>query len=117
LNATMAFAGGLALRFVKGTPALLGFTKFPKTCVLEMDGVDSATSRKFFNLVWNRFEELGIDYTLHWGKINFNLDEPRVRRMYGDTNVNKWLAARRTLMSDATRDVFTNDFMERCGLV
>jgi hypothetical protein len=117
MNAKMAFAGGLALRFVKGTPALLGFTKFPKTCVLEMDGVDSATSRKFFNLVWNRFEELGIDYTLHWGKINFNLDEPRVRRMYGDTNVNKWLAARRTLLSDATRDVFTNDFMERCGLV
>lgn len=117
MNAGTAFPGALALRFVKGTPALLGFSKFPKTCVLEMDGVEAATSRRFFNNVWNRFEELGIDYTLHWGKINFNLDEQRIRRMYGDAKVNKWLAARRTLLNDATRTVFTNAFMERCGLV
>jgi hypothetical protein len=117
INSKTVFAGGLALRFIKGTPALLGFSKFPKTCVLEMDGVESATSRKFFNNVWTRFEELGIDYILHWGKINFILDEQRVRRMYGDTPVNKWLAARRSLLNDATRKVFTNEFMEKCGLV
>lgn len=117
MNTQTAFAGGLALRFVKGTPALLGFTKFPKTCVLEMDGVEAAASRRFFNNVWNRFEELGIDYTLHWGKINFNLNEQRIRRMYGDAAVNRWLAARHSLLNDATRLVFTNEFMERCGLV
>lgn len=117
INKKSVFAGGLALRFVKGTQAMLGFTKFPKTCVLEMDGVDAASSRRFFNLVWERFEELGIEYTLHWGKINFNLNEERIRRMYGDAKVNKWLMIRRSLLNDATRDVFTNDFMERCGLV
>src|SRR5690606_12598341 len=36
INKKTAFAGGLALRFVKGTPATLGFTRFEKTCVLEM---------------------------------------------------------------------------------
>lgn len=117
LNKKNVFAGGLALRFVKGTAATLGFTKFPKTCVLEMDGVDSATSRRFFTSVWNRLENLGIEHTLHWGKINFDLDEQRVRHMFGDTAVNKWLAARRALLNDATREVFTNAFMERCGLV
>jgi hypothetical protein len=116
LNAKTPFAGGLALRFVKGTEALLGFTKFEKTCVLEMDGVDSATSRRFFSNTWNRFEELNIPYTLHWGKINFNLNEALIRKMYGDVTVNKWLAARHKLLDEATQKVFTNDFMVRCGL-
>ncbi|GAA4431197.1 hypothetical protein GCM10023188_18540 [Pontibacter saemangeumensis] len=116
LNKTRPFAGGIALRFVKGTPALLGFTKFPKTCVLEMDGVDAAETRGFFREVWLRLEALNIPYTLHWGKINFILNEERVRRMYGDVNVDKWLRCREFLLDAATRSVFTNDFMIQCGL-
>jgi hypothetical protein len=116
INSKVPFAGGLALRFVKGTNATLGFTKFEKTCVLEMDGVESASSRKFFNSVWDRFEEIGLPYTLHWGKINFNLTEPRIRQMYGDAAVNKWLTARHKLLDDVTQKVFTNEFMERTGL-
>jgi hypothetical protein len=116
MNSKVPFAGGLALRFVKGTNATLGFTKFEKTCVLEMDGVESASSRKFFSSVWNRFEEIGLPYTLHWGKINFNLTEPRIRQMYGDAAVNKWLTARHKLLDDVTQKVFTNEFMERTGL-
>jgi len=116
LNTKTPFPGALALRFVKGTQATLGFTRFPKTCVLEMDGVESATSRKFFSSVWDRFEQIGLPYTLHWGKINFNLTEARIRQMYGDTAVNKWLAARHKLLDDVTQKVFTNAFMERTGL-
>jgi hypothetical protein len=116
LNAKTPFAGGLALRFVKGTQATLGFTRFDKTCVLELDGVDAASSRRFFSTVWNRFEEIGIPYTLHWGKINFHLDETRVRSMYGNQAVNKWLTARHKLLDPATQKVFTNAFMEKCGL-
>ena len=81
-----------------------------------MDGVESASSRKFFNAVWNRFEETGLPYTLHWGKINFNLTEARIRQMYGDTAVNKWLTARHKLLDDVTQKVFTNEFMQRTGL-
>jgi hypothetical protein len=116
LNKKTPFAGALALRFVKGTQATLGFTKFEKTCVLEMDGVESATSRKFFSSVWDRFEAIGIPYALHWGKINFNLTEPRIRQMYGDAAVNKWLTARHKLLDDVTQKVFNNAFMERTGL-
>lgn len=116
VNAQTPFAGALALRFVKGTRATLGFTKFEKTCVLEMDGVESASSRRFFASVWDRFEAIGLPYTLHWGKINFNLTEARIRQMYGDTAVNKWLAARHKLLDVATQKVFTNEFMERGGL-
>jgi hypothetical protein len=116
INKHTPFPGGLALRFVKGTEALLGFTRFPKTCILELDGVDSKTSRDFFEKVWNRLEALSIPYTVHWGKINFHLNPQRVRAMYGDAAVNKWIASRNSLLDADTRKVFTNKFMEQCGL-
>jgi hypothetical protein len=116
LNKKHPFAGGVALRFVKGTPALLGFTKYAKTCVIEMDGVDAAVTRSFFEGVWLQLEALQIPYTLHWGKLNFILNEKRVRQMYGNENVAKWLQSRESLLDAATRKVFTNDFMIQCGL-
>lgn len=109
LNNTRPVAGAIALRFVKGTPALLGFTKFPKTFVLEMDGVDADATRIFFEEVWLRLESQHISYTLHWGKINFILNEQRVRRMYGNLNVDKWLRCREALLDAPTRSVYTND--------
>ena len=116
INKQIPFAGALALRFVKGTKAILGFTHFPITCILEMDGVDSASSRKFFQAIWERLEELDVPYTLHWGKINFILNGERVRKMYGTENVNKWIDSREKLLDEPTRKVFTNDFLVRNGL-
>jgi hypothetical protein len=116
LNAETAFPGLLGLRYVKGTAATLGFTRFPLTCVLEMDGIESNLTRRFFQRTWDRLEELHIPYTLHWGKINFNLTPQRVRRMYGDAAVDSWLGARHRLLDAPTRAVFTNPFMEQCGL-
>jgi hypothetical protein len=116
LNKRTAFAGALALRFVKGTEATLGFTHFKKSCVLEMDGVESASSRKFFEKMWFRFEELGIPYTLHWGKINQVLTKDRVIRMYGEAAVQSWINCRESLLDAPTRAVFTNHFMQQCGL-
>ncbi len=116
LNDKRAFPGGLSLRYVKGTQASLGFTKFPKTCVLELDGVDSKKTRKFYESVWDRLEELNIPYTLHWGKINFNLNKKRVEDMYGQDTVETWIETRNSLLDEATREVFTNKFIEKCGL-
>ncbi|MOA38620.1 hypothetical protein D3C78_1603250 [compost metagenome] len=95
---------------------MLGFTHFPQTCVLELDGVDAPGSRDFFKKVWQRLEELGIPYTLHWGKINFLLSPERVRKMYGNENVDKWLASRNALLTPECRKVFNNKFLEQCGL-
>lgn len=110
------FPGGISLRYVKGTNALLGFTKFPKTCVLELDGVDSKVTRNFYQKLWNRLEVLNIPYTLHWGKINFNLNFDRIQKMYGTATVQHWIDTRNTLLDTDTRKVFTNKFIERCGL-
>ena len=116
VNKEAPFPGILSFRFVKGTTALLAFTKFPSTCVLEMDGVEAAVTRNFYKKVWDALEEKGISYTLHWGKINFNLDAARVRKMYGDSRVDKWIECRHQLLDESTRKVFTNVFMEKCGL-
>lgn len=116
MNKQKPFPGAVALRFVKGTKATLGFTKFPATCVLELDGVDATITKEFFQLTWNKLEELNIPYTLHWGKFNFNLGADRVKKMYGEDKVQSWINCRHQLLNEAVRNVFTNDFMIRCGL-
>ncbi len=116
VNKQKPFPGGLSLRYVKGTQATLGFTKFPNTCVLEMDGVDGQAARDFFETIWNKFEQEGIAYTLHWGKINFNLNENRIKNMYGPSMVQSWIDARNQLLDAAALPVFTNKFIEKCGL-
>jgi hypothetical protein len=116
VNAVNPFAGGIALRFVKGTAATIGFTRFANTCVVEMDGIDAPLTRKFFESVWNRLEKANLPYTLHWGKLNFILTEQRLQRMYGADKINSWKTCRQALLDGPTRRVFTNDFMKQCGL-
>ncbi len=116
VNKNVPFPGGLSLRYVQGTKASLGFTKFPKTCVLEMDGVDGQAARDFYEAVWNKLEQEGINYTLHWGKINFNLNETRIKQMYGTQTVDSWIEARNKLLPIEARTVFSNKFLEKCGL-
>lgn len=116
VNKQKPFPGGLSLRYVKGTKATLGFTRFANTCVLEMDGVDGQPARDFFQAVWNKFEQENIHYTLHWGKINFNLNKLRIRQMYGQASVISWIDARNQVLSIPALNVFTNKFLEQCGL-
>ena len=59
---------------------------------------------------------MNIPYTLHWGKMNFNLNTSQIQKMYGDENINKWKASRKALLSEDAQKVFTNDFMIQCGL-
>jgi hypothetical protein len=116
VNRHTPFPGGLSLRYVQGTKATLGFTRFDKTCVLEMDGVDGPEARNFYQAVWDALESANIPYALHWGKINFNLNETRIKNMYGTAAVDSWINARNELMDTVTLPVFNNEFIARCGL-
>jgi hypothetical protein len=109
------FPGAVGLRFVKGSTATLGFTRFPNSCVLELDGVDGEMARDFNRATWRAFEESGIEHTVHWGKLN-ELTPARVRGMYGDARVDAWLAARRGLLTPGVRKVFDSDFLRSAGL-
>ncbi len=106
----------ITLRFVKGTSALLGFTKFEPTCVLEIDGLFTPKSQQYVNQVWGKLEQAGIPFTMHWGKINSFMTKARVRQMYG-ANVDTWIASREALMeSPEARAVFANGFVTSLGL-
>jgi FAD/FMN-containing dehydrogenase len=103
------------MRFVKGTKALLGYTKFDPTCTLEIDATDTPKTREYADLVWTRLEQAGIPFTMHWGKFNWFLTPARLQSMYGP-NVQKWIASREALLGPEVRNVFTNDFLRSVGL-
>jgi hypothetical protein len=107
----------LSFRFLKGTKALLGFTRFEKTAVFEIDSVNTPKTRAYFKRVWADLDAAGIPFTLHWGKFNSFLTRARVRRSYGDAAVDQWIASRAALLEDAAvRQVFSNPFTASLGL-
>lgn len=108
------FAGVFAHRYVKQSQALLGFTRFPITCVLELDGVYSQKTVAFYNAVWNALEQNNIPFTFHWGKIN-NLNSDRIKRMYG-ANRDKWVDARKELLSKKFQKLFSSKLLTDWGL-
>jgi hypothetical protein len=111
-----AFAGAAAVRFVKGTKATLGFTKFENTCVVEMDGLDSKANHSVFKNVIKRLETQSIPYSIHWGKLNAPLNKGRTVAIYGKEKLKTWKQSRSELLPAAARAVFVNEFMEKCGL-
>jgi hypothetical protein len=105
----------LGCRYVRRSPALLAFNKFPIGLMISLDGVDSKTSRAYFDAAADRLEALGIDYTQHWGKVN-GYTGPRLHKAYG-ANVDTWLGARKALLPDkADRTRFDNLYIEERGL-
>lgn len=102
-------------RYVRASPALLSFTRFPTTMVVSIDGVYSKRSLAFFEALADRFEAENIPFTQHWGKINHYTPE-RLRHVYG-ANVDKWLTARHTFLPTAAdRNTFSNELLERLDL-
>lgn len=115
-NRSTKLAGVMALRFVKGTKATLGFTRWPDSCVLELDGADAAVNYEFMRELAAKLDAQNIDFTLHWGKINRILDKSRVLKMYGEETVSNWKMQRSRIMSEQIQRTFNNEFMESCGL-
>ncbi|MFK7749003.1 MAG: FAD-linked oxidase [Kordia sp.] len=113
--------GIFAMRFVKQTDATLGFTKFPITCMLEIDGVLWKKSRKIMSLTeYSRrmievLQENDIPFTIHWGK-NSDWKFPNlVKDMFGD-KVTEWKSYRNGLLSTEMQKVFSNGFLEDTDL-
>lgn len=108
------FVGLFAFRFVKKSKALLAFTRFDPTVVLELDGVQSPETLRFYDAVWNELEKANIPFTFHWGKMN-SLTPARLKRMYG-ADLDKFQAARRRLVDPDTLRIFSNAAMKEWGI-
>lgn len=104
----------ISLRYVCSSKATLAFTSHhPHTCVFEIDGPHSKQVMNTYQQIWRAFDDAGISYTFHWGKMN-NLDANRVRKLYGGQRVDAWIAARRKLLTNPKlRNVFANDILRR----
>lgn len=108
------FAGVFAYRFIKKSQALLAFTHFDFTCILELDGAFSDTTKKFYTAVWKRLDAEQIPYTFHWGKMN-EMNFKKIKGMYGN-DVDTWIVARNKLLDKDSMKVFTNPILTKWGL-
>jgi hypothetical protein len=105
----------LGCRYVRRSPALLAFNRFPVGLMISIDGVDNVTTRAFFAAAANKVEAANIEFTQHWGKVNAYTPE-RVKKAYKG-NLQKWLDARKALIpAAADRALFDNDYIRERGL-
>ncbi len=109
------YPGLIAMRYVKGSRATLAFTRYPITCTIELPGVFSNGTERYYRRVWEELERAEIPFTLHWGQMG-NYSPGHVRNMYGDAAVDSWIRARERLLEPRMRRVFTSPFLESCGL-
>ncbi|HMI03049.1 MAG TPA: hypothetical protein VK541_11240, partial [Pedobacter sp.] len=114
--------GIYAMRFVKQSGATLAFTRFPVTCMLEIDGLiwdgdphGMITLERFCTRIIEVLLENNIAFTLHWGK-NADWAFPGLTEyMYGD-RAGEWKTYRSELLSLQARALFSNDFLRHTGL-
>jgi hypothetical protein len=102
-------------RYAQMSPAMLGFTRYNPTCVIDIDGIDTPASIKLIKLAADRLEAAGMPFTQHWGKMN-SLTKSRVRAAYGG-DVDRWNATRALLLPGAAeRNAFSSPFLDGLGL-
>lgn len=113
--------GILSMRFVKKSRATLAFTRFPTTCVLEIDGVLWEGNQNMISLddflarVVEAFKKADIKFALHWGK-NGPWNFPGlVDYMYGNAD-DEWKDQRSSLLTKQMADFFSNDFLDTVKL-
>jgi len=113
--------GIFAMRFVKKSEGLLAFTKFPYTCMVEIDGIQWKKSKKLMSLaeyatrMIEVLQENNIPFTIHWGK-NANWEFPNLaEHMYG-ADIKQWKEYRSALLSEEMALVFSNGFIKKLGL-
>ncbi|MEJ7741047.1 MAG: FAD-binding protein [Chitinophagaceae bacterium] len=108
------FSGVLSYRYVKKSSAMIGFTKFDHTCIIELDGVESSVTRRFYAVVWDELERRNIPYTFHYGKVG-NLNPARLRKMF-PAEIDKWITARNKLLTPESMKIFGSDTLSEWGL-
>lgn len=114
--------GIYAMRFVKQSRGTLAFTKFPVTCMLEIDGLiwkpknkKMISLNKFCTRTIELLQQNNIPFTIHWGK-NADWKFPGlVAHMYG-VKAGEWMQQRSKLLSKDQAKLFANDFLHNISM-
>ena len=113
--------GIFAMRFVKKSEGMIAFSKFPITCMVEIDGIQWEKSDKLMSLkeyskrMIEVLKENNIPFTIHWGK-NANWGFPNLAETMYQDNAEKWIQIRSAFLSEDMAKVFSNNFLETIGL-
>ena len=113
--------GIFAMRFIKKSDALLAFSKFPFTCMIEIDGIQWKKSKKLMSLeeytkrMIEVLRENDILFTIHWGK-NADWGFPKLAEHMFQDDAETWMEHRSALLSKGMAKVFSNDFLKTAGL-
>ncbi len=114
--------GIFAMRFVKQSDATLAFTKFPVTCMIEIDGIqwnhkeDGIISlHEYGKRMIEVLKANNLPFTIHWGK-NAAWDFPGLAQDMFGGDVQKWMDIRSALLSPRMAKLFSNPFLDTLGL-
>jgi hypothetical protein len=107
--------GGVGVRFVPATQALLGPNQHPMNTYIEFPSLNSSATSTIHQAVWNALSAAGVPFVCHWGQ-EYGMTAASLASYYGD-RIGRWKAARARLLPAAQqRAVFTNPLLTQLGL-
>lgn len=110
------FIGGIGVRFVKGSSALLAPSAKPLSCFVELQGLWTEELPAIHEALPRALREAGVPYCGHWGQ--WFLNTPDVAESYwGEEAIAAWRAARADLLPTAkARKIFASPVLKLAGL-
>jgi FAD/FMN-containing dehydrogenase len=109
-KAPLAFA----CRYMVKSPGLLAFTRYPRTTVIDTDGIDAPATREVMVQALAAMRASGIPHAEHWGKLN-QMTAASVRDSY-KSDLEAWIKARTDLLDRQGEYVFGSAFLDRLGM-
>jgi FAD/FMN-containing dehydrogenase len=103
-----------ACRYAAKSPGLLAFQRFPRTAIVDIDGIDTPLTRRMMAQAIGDLRAAGIPNAEHWGKLN-QLTAASVRDSYGP-DLETWMKARTDLLTREAEYVFGSAFLDRLGM-
>jgi hypothetical protein len=115
-DAGLQYLGGIGVRFVKGSSALLAPNAKPLSCFIELEGLYTAELPQIHATIARALSHAGISYGGHWGQ--WPLNTPSVTRdWWGQEAVDCWKAARADLLPSKTaQTIFASPILASAGL-
>lgn len=110
------FPAPLALRYVKGSSAMMAFTKYsPISVTVEMPGIDNKHARNGHRAIFKALADSDIPHTYHWGQ-GFPLNPDWVVKSFGTDTIKTWKRRRKELLGEQGCRIFSNNLLETIGL-
>lgn len=114
-RAGQQFLGGIGIRFVGGSDALLAPNVRPVSCFIELPGIRNDESAGIYAECGKALTSAGIPFGCHWGQHLVGLPGS-LATWWGTDRVECWKAAREQLLSPEARRVFASPILRAAGL-